>query len=96
MGRKVGTGPAPEKVGLHSVHTVERLMGKMVGAVPLSAQEQLDNLTPLVGGENLIFLELQVSVAMDGWQERRGYIFAFHAINMGWFEEVGTAAMYGV
>ena len=89
-------GSVAEKLGLHSVRTVERLMGKMVGAVPLSVQEQLDNLTPLVCGEDLIFPELQVSVAMDGWQERRGYILAFNAINLGRFEAVGKATMYGV
>ena len=89
-------GSVAEKLGLHSVCTVERLMGKMVRAVPLSVQEQLDNLTPLVGGEDLIFPELQVSVAMDGWQERREYILTFHTINLGRFEEVGKAAMYGV
>ena len=59
-------------------------------------EEQLENLTSLVGGEDLVFPEPHVSVAVDGWPERWGYILSFHSITLGRFEEVGNAAVYGL
>ena len=78
----------------HTTYTYTPKLWKLL--LFLSQLEQLENLTPLIGGEDLIFPELQVSVAVDGWQERKGYILASHSINLGQNEEVGKTAMYGV
>ena len=64
-------GSAAEKLRLQLSAYCRKADGKMVGAVPLTVQELLDNLTHLVGGEDLIFhLSCRSQWQWDGWQER--------------------------